>query len=167
MLNRRNKPLMLNSLELYMLKAALESWQEPEHMKEEKAALLNALSALEYIDTRDKESEHRASISELFDGYDGEYTPVDVDWGESVGTEVLEKQECRRSAWGFAEGLSKVDDLETSEEFKELREREVRGEITTEEMRQALVAKYEAASKRLMEQNQEAYMELARGEEKK
>lgn len=30
----------------------------------------------------------RQTIQELFEGYDGDYTPEEVDWGEPVGGEV-------------------------------------------------------------------------------
>ena len=30
----------------------------------------------------------RKSIQELFDGFEGEYTPEEVDWGEPAGKEV-------------------------------------------------------------------------------
>jgi hypothetical protein len=56
---RKNKPLLLNSLEISMIKSALEAWEEPEHCREEKAVLLNALTALEYIDFKDKAEEWR------------------------------------------------------------------------------------------------------------
>lgn len=56
-------------------------------------------------------------------------------------------QEEKRAGWAFAEGLSKVDNLETSKEFKELREREIRGEITTVDMRAALTEMYRAIAK--------------------
>ena len=38
--------------------------------------------------------------------------------------------------WGYVLGLIKVDGLEPSPEFKELIEKESRGEMTTEDMRQ-------------------------------
>ena len=56
---RKNKPLLLNSLEISMIKSALEIWEEPENCREEKAVLLNALVALEYIDNKDKAEEWR------------------------------------------------------------------------------------------------------------
>jgi hypothetical protein len=42
-----------------MIKSALEIWEEPENCREEKAVLLNALVALEYIDNKDKAEEWR------------------------------------------------------------------------------------------------------------
>lgn len=58
--SRRNKPIMLNSVEVQMIKIALLDWREPQSLTEEKAALLNALQALEYIDTKDKVEEQSA-----------------------------------------------------------------------------------------------------------
>lgn len=45
-------------------------------------------------------------------------------------------------AWDYALGMIKVDGLELSEEMKELIEREKRGEITMEQVREALDRKY-------------------------
>ena len=45
-------------------------------------------------------------------------------------------------AWDYALGMSKVDGLEPSQEMKELIEREKRGEITMEQVREALDRKY-------------------------
>jgi hypothetical protein len=45
-------------------------------------------------------------------------------------------------AWDYALGMIKVDGLEPSQEMKELIEREKRGEITTEQVREALDRKY-------------------------
>lgn len=44
--------------------------------------------------------------------------------------------------WDIALGLIKVDGLKPTEEFLELVEREKRGEITTEDIRRILNAKY-------------------------
>lgn len=44
--------------------------------------------------------------------------------------------------WDYALGMIKVDGLEPSEEFMRLIEREKRGEITTEDMREILDRKY-------------------------
>ena len=44
--------------------------------------------------------------------------------------------------WDYSLGLIKIDGLEPSKEFLELVEKEKRGEITTEEMKKALDAKY-------------------------
>jgi antitoxin MazE len=35
-----------------------------------------------------KEIKPYKSIEELFDGFDGEYEPMDIDWGKPVGKEV-------------------------------------------------------------------------------
>lgn len=48
----------------------------------------------------------------------------------------------KKTAWNIAEGLIKADGLETSPEFKELRNKEIRGEITTKDMIDALNKKY-------------------------
>lgn len=48
----------------------------------------------------------------------------------------------KKEMWEIAEGLIKADGLETSAEFKELRDKEIRGEITTEDMRAVLLKKY-------------------------
>lgn len=53
----------------------------------------------------------------------------------------------KREAWAFAAGLSKVDGLNTSAEFKELVEREIRGEISTADIKCRLDAKYAAIAK--------------------
>jgi|GEM_PF-2058858 len=52
--SKKNKPLLLNSLEIRIINLALLDWKEPDHLREEKSALLNALKALEYIDEKDK-----------------------------------------------------------------------------------------------------------------
>ena len=44
--------------------------------------------------------------------------------------------------WDYALGMIKVDELEPSPEFKELIEKESRGEMTTEDMRKVLDKKY-------------------------
>ena len=44
--------------------------------------------------------------------------------------------------WKYALGMIKVDGLEPSPEFMELLEKEKRGEITTEGMREVLDKKY-------------------------
>ena len=44
--------------------------------------------------------------------------------------------------WDIALGLIKVDGLKPTEEFQELVEREKRGEITAEDIRRILNAKY-------------------------
>ena len=40
-----------------MIQTALFDWKEPDWLREEKAVLLNALKALEYIDEKDKAEE--------------------------------------------------------------------------------------------------------------
>lgn len=45
-------------------------------------------------------------------------------------------------AWDYALGMIKVDGLEPSQEMKELIEREKRGEITMDQVREALDRKY-------------------------
>lgn len=45
-------------------------------------------------------------------------------------------------AWDYAVSMIKVDGLEPSPEMKELIEREKRGEITMEQVREALDRKY-------------------------
>lgn len=44
--------------------------------------------------------------------------------------------------WDYALGMIKVDGLEPSKEFKQLIEKEKRGEMTTEDMRTVLDKKY-------------------------
>jgi len=44
--------------------------------------------------------------------------------------------------WDYSLGLIQIDGLTPSDEFLELVEREKRGEITTEDMKKALDAKY-------------------------
>lgn len=44
--------------------------------------------------------------------------------------------------WDYALGMIKVDGLEPSKEFKELIEKEKRGEVTTTDMRKVLDKKY-------------------------
>lgn len=44
--------------------------------------------------------------------------------------------------WDYALGMIKVDGLEPSKEFKQLIEKEKRGEMTTEDMRKVLDKKY-------------------------
>jgi len=44
--------------------------------------------------------------------------------------------------WDYSLGLIQIDGLKPSDEFLELVEREKRGEITTEDMKKALDAKY-------------------------
>lgn len=41
------------------------------------------------IDEQNKDSEKRKTIIELFDGYDGDYKPSEIDWGEPVGNEIF------------------------------------------------------------------------------
>ena len=53
-------------------------------------------------------------------------------------------KEQKREAWNFAKGMIKVDGLKSSAEMDALVEREIRGEITTEDIKQALDKKYAA-----------------------
>ena len=48
----------------------------------------------------------------------------------------------KSKAWDFALGLTKVDGLEPSEEFLKLVEKEKKGEITTEDIKNYLDRKY-------------------------
>lgn len=41
------------------------------------------------IDKQNKDSKKRKTIIELFEGYDGDYKPSEIDWGEPVGNEIL------------------------------------------------------------------------------
>ena len=45
-------------------------------------------------------------------------------------------------AWNYAVGMIKVDGLEPTEEFKEYIEKEKRGEVTMEDIKQYLDKKY-------------------------
>lgn len=58
---------------------------------------------------------------------------------ERSGCEMLVRED---RAWDYALGMIKVDGLEPSQEMKELIEREKRGEITMEQVREALDRKY-------------------------
>ena len=48
----------------------------------------------------------------------------------------------KREAWDFAIGIVQVDGVKPSDEFLELVEKEIRGEITGEDIRKALIKKY-------------------------
>lgn len=48
----------------------------------------------------------------------------------------------KRGAWNYAIGLIKVDGLEPTEDFKKLIEKEIKGEITTADLKQYLDKKY-------------------------
>lgn len=48
----------------------------------------------------------------------------------------------KREQWDFALGLIKVDGLEPTEEYKELVEKEIRGEITLDDIEKYLHDKY-------------------------
>lgn len=41
------------------------------------------------IDKQNKDDKKRKTIIELFEGYDGDYKPSEIDWGEPVGNEIL------------------------------------------------------------------------------
>ncbi len=58
---------------------------------------------------------------------------------KGVDVEMLVRED---RAWDYALGMIKVDGLEPSQEMKELIEREKRGEITMEQVREALDRKY-------------------------
>ncbi len=58
---------------------------------------------------------------------------------ERSGWQMLVRED---RAWDYALGMIKVDGLEPSQEMKELIEREKRGEITMEQVREALDRKY-------------------------
>ena len=60
-------------------------------------------------------------------------------WQERSVCEMLVRED---RAWDYALGMIKVDGLEPSQEMKELIEREKRGEITMEQVREALDRKY-------------------------
>lgn len=47
-----------------------------------------------------------------------------------------------RQAWNYAIGLIKVDGLEPTEDFKELIEKEIRGELSTADLRKYLDYRY-------------------------
>lgn len=49
-------------------------------------------------------------------------------------------------AWDYAIGILKVDGLEPSQEMLEMIEKEKRGEMTTDEIRVALLKKYKKTS---------------------
>ncbi|MCI5515291.1 MAG: AbrB/MazE/SpoVT family DNA-binding domain-containing protein [Oscillospiraceae bacterium] len=42
----------------------------------------------EKIIVEKKQKQHRKTIEELFEGYDGDYVPEEFDWGPSVGEEI-------------------------------------------------------------------------------
>ena len=48
----------------------------------------------------------------------------------------------KKDAWNYAIGLIKVDGLEPTEDFKELVEKEIKGEVTTEDLKKYLDKKY-------------------------
>lgn len=56
-------------------------------------------------------------------------------------------KEQKREAWNFAQGMIKVDGLNTSDEMDALIEREIAGEITTTDIKKALDKKYSAAAR--------------------
>lgn len=58
-----------------------------------------------------------------------------------VDEEYIKKSE----NWDFALGLIKVDEISPSDEMLDLIEREKRGEITTKDIRKAIIEKYNKA----------------------
>jgi hypothetical protein len=74
------------------------------------------------------------------------YEPVTLD--EILAKEELqarsscETAEQKRAAWNFAQGMIEVDCLKTSDEMNALIEREIAGEITTADIKDALDQKY-------------------------
>lgn len=48
----------------------------------------------------------------------------------------------KEKAWNYALGIIKVDGLEPSPDFLELVEKEIKGEITTDDIRRVLDQKY-------------------------
>ena len=48
----------------------------------------------------------------------------------------------KKDAWNYAIGLIKVDGLEPTEDFKKLVEKEIQGEVTTEDLKKYLDKKY-------------------------
>lgn len=57
-------------------------------------------------------------------------------------------QEEKREAWEFAEGLIGIDNLKSSDDLNVLVEREIRGEITKEDIKVYLRKKYTAIGKK-------------------
>lgn len=68
-----------------------------------------------------------------------DWEDVELDFSDADDEELIALAEER---WKIAEGLIKADGLETSAEFKALRDKEIRGEITTEDMIQLLTGHY-------------------------
>ena len=59
---------------------------------------------------------------------------------------IIEAQiRAKKEGWDFAIGMSKVDGGEPSKELLELVEKEIRGEITMEDIKKALYEKYSKA----------------------
>ena len=48
----------------------------------------------------------------------------------------------KKGAWDYAIGLIKVDGLEPTDDFKELVEKEINGEVTTDDLKRYLKKKY-------------------------
>ena len=48
----------------------------------------------------------------------------------------------KKDAWNYAIGLIKVDGLEPIDDFKKLVEKEIKGEVTTEDLKKYLDKKY-------------------------
>ena len=59
---------------------------------------------------------------------------------------IIDEEYIKKSDnWDFALGLIKIDGLSPSDEMLELIEREKRGLITTEDIRKAIIEKYNIA----------------------
>lgn len=48
----------------------------------------------------------------------------------------------KKGAWDYAIGLIKVDGLEPTDDFKKLVEKEINGEVTTDDLKRYLDKKY-------------------------
>lgn len=44
------------------------------------------------VKEKENKSKRRKRIDELFIGYNGKYTPEEIDWGEPVGSEILKDE---------------------------------------------------------------------------
>lgn len=52
-------------------------------------------------------------------------------------------KEDKRAAWDFAIGMMQVDGVKPDEEYLELVEKEINGEITLDEMKQIILKQYD------------------------
>ena len=64
-----------------------------------------------------------------------------------VCLDAEKEQRERREAWEFAHGMSNVDGKKISPEMAEMIEREIRGEISTADIKKRLDEKYAALAK--------------------